>query len=83
MGKSKTRFGNELLNPTKMGQRMEKPKNSKPAPWNVTGGTKQEPEVKAKPEAGGGKSHPGAAPNSSPAAFGGILSSGKARQEGQ
>lgn len=71
MGKPKMRLGNEFLNPSKMVQVMEKAKNSKPVPWNMTG-TKQEPQVRAKPEAAGGKSHPGAAPNSSPAAFEGM-----------
>lgn len=83
-GKSKTRCRNKLLNPSKTVQMMEKPKNSKPMPWNK--GQKQEPEVRAKPEAahcGGGRSHPGAIPNSSPGVFEGISSSEKAMQEGQ
>lgn len=69
---------------------MEKPKNSKPVTWNITGASKgqrqQEPEVRAKPEADqgdGGRSCSGAVTNSSPAAFETISSSGKAMQEGQ
>lgn len=68
---------------------MEKAKNSKPVPWNMTGTRKgqrqQEPGVRAKPEAGqgdGGRSRPGAVTNSSPAAFEESPAQGKPHRKG-
>lgn len=67
---------------------MEKPKNSKAVPWNMTGTRKEQSRsLKSGPclklgQGGGGRSHPAAVTNSSPAAFKGISSSGKNTQEG-